>query len=161
MRCLRRSYLSLAMIVPLKAIVPVLQAHNIHCCRSCSNCPAGKYSIFGGLCTECPKGKYNDNTGQQQCTDCAAGKYSSTVAARSCEDCEAGKSSTEIGATSSSTCTNCTAGKYSTGGQCTDCAAGKYSSTVAATTCIHIVRQENFLLRVRLTVRIVQQENHL
>ena len=118
--------------------------------RTCSNCPAGKYSNDGIFCIDCPVGK-GLIPGQSACEDCAAGKYSigygmlctncpqglysSETSADFCDGyCPAGKSSPE-GSTSSNDCIHCEAGKYSIlGSSCTNCNAGR-SSAAGASSC--------------------------
>ena len=40
----------------------------------CSNCAAGKYSLWGAtVCTDCPAGKYSASTAASVCLDCSAG----------------------------------------------------------------------------------------
>ena len=99
----------------------------------CENCAVSKTSVAGSsTCTSCEAGK---TSFQGECTSCTAGRYS-PAAGSPCLACSSGKSSSAVGATSSTTCTDCVAGTWAgleAAPTCTDCEPGKWSDSVAAT----------------------------
>lgn len=102
--------------------------------ESCSQCPAGKSSLYGdNSCTTCLAGKYS-SSGSAQCSNCVAGKYSSDGSAK-CSDCQPGQFSYQI----SSSCQACPKNTYapSTGGPqaCKPCPDGT-NSTTGSVVCI-------------------------
>ena len=126
----------------------------------CKNCAAGKATSYAGAtaCTDCAKGEYGATAGAVSCKKCAPGLANSYFGAYGCNDCAVNKYQDESGqaqckscptgktaspgestcktATTSTTTTNCAAGKVKdiVTGSCVTCPTGK-SAAAGATAC--------------------------
>ncbi|GMH49502.1 hypothetical protein TrVE_jg9591 [Triparma verrucosa] len=124
--------------------------------KTCSACPAGRYSGSGQSCDDCPLSTYQQNEGKDSCQDCQFGKFTTTLgnkAQSDCDGCSRGEhfddqvegkpcSQCEPGTYQSSfgnlECMNCLAGTYAAeSGQtiCDPCGAGKFREDYSSSPC--------------------------
>ena len=97
----------------------------------CRSCPAGTYSLAGGVCKKCGPGTKSSEA-SSSCSKCSPGRISQGSGNSVCEECPAGKY--EI---SRQWCNDCPSGSLSSSGSnaCTKCQGGFFAAVQGSSMC--------------------------
>lgn len=97
----------------------------------CRSCPAGTYSLAGGICKKCGPGTKSSES-RSSCLKCSPGRTSQGSGNSVCEECPAGKH--EI---SRQWCNDCPPGSLSSSGSnaCTKCPGGFFTAVQGSSMC--------------------------
>ena len=97
----------------------------------CRSCPAGTYSLAGGICKKCGPGTKSSES-SSSCLKCSPGRISQGSGNSVCEECPAGKY--EI---SRQWCNDCPPGSLSPSGSnaCTKCPGGFFTAVHGSSMC--------------------------